>query len=273
MQKSTSYFFTISSLLWWISIGVCGWHYSHINAYAETASERYDHRVENICKPYESEYSFFKTTTNEKIPTNSGSISLFDRLDRATELHVDNMDGIYQCGILELRKNTLENIDDKLLKWISKTWIGDKIRSEINRIQLSYSSLGCNSPSDESINKKIELLKQTTYELCSHHSYLEYLREYANDLWELITEDEIPISRIPILQSQIITQIDNEIDRSYTLFDLAYSSYWDYENYFTIHLFLELIKEDVVAFRRGYHNVINPINQVIYKISNATRLP
>ncbi|MCH2189030.1 hypothetical protein MK079_04355, partial [Candidatus Gracilibacteria bacterium] len=69
----------------------------------------------------------------------------------------------------------------------------------------------------------------------------------------------------------IFDEIDNEIDRSYTLFDIAYTSYSDYENYFTTHLLLELIKEDMVLFRRGYHDVINPINQVIYKVSNAMR--
>ena len=280
MQKNTKHIlYFLNSILLVFFIG-CFWVLSPIHTYAETPVERYNQRVENICEPYRSQYSFFQTTAHEiledktdKLARWEQALSLFEILENTSERHVENMDGIYQCWILEVRKNTLKQITQKLIKWVLKARIWDKIDAEIRRIDLSYTSLWCSSPSDTSINKKVELLKQTTYELCSYHSYLEYLREYSENLWNLIDQESTPISQIPALQSQIITQIDNEIDRSYKLFDIAYSSYSDYENYFTTHVLLELIKEDLVAFRRGYHDVINPINQVIYKISNATRRP
>jgi hypothetical protein len=50
---------------------------------------------------------------------------------------------------------------------------------------------------------------------------------------------------------------------------MAFQSYIDYENNYPVHLFLEIIKEDFIVLRRKLHETLNPINQVVYKISNA----
>jgi len=50
---------------------------------------------------------------------------------------------------------------------------------------------------------------------------------------------------------------------------MAFNTYIDYENNYPIHILLELIKEDFIVLRRKLHEAISPINQVVYKISNA----
>ena len=68
------------------------------------------------------------------------------------------------------------------------------------------------------------------------------------------------------------SRINYEIDRAFKLFPIAYKEYISYENYYPIHFLLLLIKQDFFDYRQAYHNVINPINQVVYKISNAMKV-
>ncbi|MDP2396643.1 MAG: hypothetical protein Q8S84_04390 [bacterium] len=52
---------------------------------------------------------------------------------------------------------------------------------------------------------------------------------------------------------------------------MAFHALTEYENNISIHFLLELIKDDYIILREKLHEVINPINQVVYKISNAMR--
>jgi hypothetical protein len=50
---------------------------------------------------------------------------------------------------------------------------------------------------------------------------------------------------------------------------MAFETYVDYENNYPVHVLLEIIKEDFKILRRKFHEAISPLNQVVYKISNA----
>jgi hypothetical protein len=50
---------------------------------------------------------------------------------------------------------------------------------------------------------------------------------------------------------------------------MAFETYVDYENNYPVHILLEVIKEDFKILRRKFHETISPLNQVVYKISNA----
>jgi len=67
------------------------------------------------------------------------------------------------------------------------------------------------------------------------------------------------------------SEINDEITHTYKVFPYAYDAYTEYENNITIHFLLELIKEDYIVLREKLNKVLNPINQVVYKISNAMR--
>jgi|TARA_Y100001960_G_C14620461_1_gene800481 hypothetical protein len=68
-----------------------------------------------------------------------------------------------------------------------------------------------------------------------------------------------------------MAEIDAEIEHSYKIYPVAFHAYTEYENNLATHLLLELLKEDFMAFRKSLHKSINPLNQVIYKISNAMK--
>jgi hypothetical protein len=67
-------------------------------------------------------------------------------------------------------------------------------------------------------------------------------------------------------------ELDEEIEHTYKVFPLAFHAYTEYENNITIHFLLELIKEDYIILRQKLHNTLNPINQLVYKVSNAMKL-
>jgi hypothetical protein len=71
--------------------------------------------------------------------------------------------------------------------------------------------------------------------------------------------------------SSINSSLEAEIKHAYKTFPVSYNAYTEYENNFPIHFLLELLKEDYYIFRQKLHEVLNPINQVVYKISNAMK--
>ncbi|MEA3387530.1 MAG: hypothetical protein U9Q66_04055 [Patescibacteria group bacterium] len=56
------------------------------------------------------------------------------------------------------------------------------------------------------------------------------------------------------------------------VFNMAFLAYTEYENNFPIHLLLQILREDFIVFRQKLHEVLNPINQVTYKIVNCQNL-
>jgi len=120
---------------------------------------------------------------------------------------------------------------------------------------------------------KLKILQQTTYETCKYVNYLEYLKERNDKIENVLDEDKdtYTINEIYVAESRKNNEIDEEIDHAYKVFPIAYHAYSEYENNLPIHLLLELLREDFIILREKLHAVLNPINQVVYKISNAMR--
>lgn len=235
----------------------------------------YKCRVENICEQYMSDKKAIYETEDYEELTNSS-----DWFENAKTLYRDNMNNIYKCAILQAQKNSLNLFKSKLL-WIEKSWelksrVLNKVDSRLNKIDSEFSKLWCKWIEKEDIINKDNVLAQTTYELCKHISYMEYLREYnknvKNALWidDSVSDDtKYPVTFIADEMKKKKTEVDDEISHSYKVFPLAFNAYSEYENNYTLHIFLELIKEDFLIFRDKLHDAINPINQVVYKIANA----
>ncbi|MFK7779665.1 MAG: hypothetical protein QM490_00830 [Candidatus Gracilibacteria bacterium] len=189
--------------------------------------------------------------------------------------HKTNMNLIYKCGILSTQKKTLVIIKEE---FINKTpdlmdRLGPKIDNKIIIIDLSMTKLKCIDSSEKNATLKLNVLKQATFETCKYINYLEYLKETNYVVVNLLEEEKEVYSLDELFEAEDSqnTALDTEIKHTYKVFPVAFHAYTEYENNIGIHFLLELIKEDYMIFREKLHKVLNPINQVVYKISNAMR--
>ncbi len=210
------------------------------------------------------------------------SYRVWKDIELAKEQYKTNMDWIYNCAVnkanfrwLSLVKKTINNYPE--LKEYEN--IIDQKQNEIKmNLESSWESSKCklNSEKNDPIIKA-NVLKQATYELCRYNYYLEYLKEVNDDISKLDesvisdSENAVWINKILEIQSNKIQEINKEIEDAYRAFPIAFKAYSEYENYITSHILLELLRQNYLKFREELHKNLNPINQVVYKISNAMR--
>jgi len=247
--------------------------------------ELYEQRVEDICADYNPEKKVIKTEWYKKAEWAQDKYFIWakirstDEFKNAKEIYENNMNSIYKCAILNTQITTLKLLKEDIVK-ISKNpdlsaLVDPDLDNQINKIEISIKKLNCNSISENNEwIQKLNILKQTTFELCSYHSYLEYLREY-NSNYENVTvlDDNTDYNSMHIvnLEKYRKEQIDNEINHIYKVYPLAFNAYKQYEDNLSTHILLGLIKDDYKLFRDNLHKVLNPLNQVVYKISNAMK--
>lgn len=231
----------------------------------------YEERIKNICDPYKEKKLVVKLEENY-LELGTGSFDLAGIKDT----HRENMNSIYKCWILSVQEKSLKLIKNELIKKNPNLIesLVEKLNAKREVIKLSFARLECIQSEENTSVLKLNVLKQATYQTCKYVSYMEYLKEH-NQLVENVLSfkwNTNTISNLVNLQKDNEIAIDEEISHTYKVFPLAFHAYTEYENNITIHFLLELIKEDYILFREKLHKVINPINQVIYKISNAMRL-
>ena len=78
-----------------------------------------------------------------------------------------------------------------------------------------------------------------------------------------------PITTVIEKQKYISGIINEEVEHTYRVFSLAFQAYAEYENHYLTHILLEMVRGDFIVFRDSLQATLNPINQVVYKISNA----
>ncbi len=204
----------------------------------------------------------------------------------------NNMDWIYRCAILYTRRKVLKDIE-KLLKEdrsgeIRKA-IKKNLKKKINKIEklLSEESQkqlvwNCRNLDAWSVSKR-DVLREVTYETCKFRTYMEYLKYYYNDNiknlvkqekkdWEKQKSIAYWSMKFSDLSDEILAKIEAQVRHSYLVFDKAFKEYSSYESNYYIHEMLELLKVEFIVLRIKLHNVLTPINQVVYKISNAMKL-
>jgi len=246
----------------------------------EELYKSYKNRVDYICKQYKGEKSIFQTTDYEKI-------SSWDWISYAKKLYKENMNNIYKCAIISTKIKSINEIKDLIKQnTILTKKLKNKLDNRVKKLTLTAKALWKQWKKCWKINKnnnnptqKLEVLKQATYELCKYHSYLEYLKEYNSIISNIVNEDwekkdevkSYNISNIIKIENEKKSEIDSEINRVYEIFSIAFNAYSQYETNIAIHLRLELIKDDYITYREKLHKVLNPINQVVYKIANAMK--
>lgn len=254
--------------------------------------KKYECRSEKICKKYDENkkvFNFEKYKDAKTYKESEASVLVSSWLEdkvakKVVSIYKENMNSIYKCAIIQVQKNSILNIKQKLLS-LDKTWdikksFEPKVEELINKLDMISKSSKCLNIDKQTIFNKLSILRQTTYLTCDYSYYMEYLKTYYSDpiniLWldkKEIEENNLDYATKDVANKikSIQTKLDSEVNHAYKTFPIAFNAYSEYENNFPIHFLLELVKEDYNIFRNKLHEVLNPINQVVYKISNAMK--
>lgn len=256
----------------------------------------YECRVVNLCnscntwnskKIYET--TNFKNADNYKKSSYSLNPSPFNQFYEVQKIYKTNMNSIYKCALIDSQERSLDLIENIISSsdktWILKNDLQPKINSEKTKLNMKKTALNCWSLSnddttlDKTLMKKA-VLDQTSFELCKYTFYLDYLKSYYNYnqnlLW--ISDEELQdtnistnITVIGNSKTQIYNLINNEQNRIYKIFPIAFYAYSEYEENYPMHLLLSIIKEDYSIVKDLLAKVLWPINQVVYKIKDAMK--
>lgn len=251
----------------------------------------YLERNTSVCKVYEPEKPIFSWEDYPDLNKDASSPEEYtywidgNDLDVAKAIYSQTVNTIYTCAMLNTQERSINFIMQEL--WESKDtgylnkiytaqlWNLQRLRNENNCLNTNKS----NDPFD-----KKNMLDQLTFELCKYNNYLEYLKEYnsviANVIkqdkkskaqWEETIMENYNISKIAELERNKKQEINNAIEQAYTLYPIALKTFQEYETHLPIHDLLTLIQKDYVDLRLELHKTLTPINQVVYKISNAMK--
>lgn len=287
-MKKTSYII----LIFLTSIFLSAWS---VTAAEDSCSgrdefETYNCRVENICKNYQSEKPTYNlenyevaTSARAKFQNNQSNAPA---LDAAKELYRENIGNIYKCAIIQSQRNSLSFLLKQLGQEDSgklSDSIGGQIELRLSRLEISSNSIGCSLTDTQSIQNKLNILRETTYEACRYVSYLEYLKTHYKKIDRFSNEQEmqnaygentkLQESYTPGELSAVMNSIDSdiaeEISHTYKVLPLAFHAYSEYENNFPIHFLLEIIRADFMVLRTKLYQTLMPIAQLWLKVINA----
>jgi len=273
-------------LVLYFSINVSYWNST------ETLSDKkwydlYQERVSVFCSEYKindnsSEMIYLIDKDNQFIELEKWLFQTWNDLILAKNQYRKNMDDIYWCATNIVYYRSLKLVKEELITKNPKlNWrLQNKLTYKINELErkISENSNKCKITweKNNSIIKK-SVLKQTTYEYCKYNFYLEYLKEFNQNLsavneWIPTTpENSEWINQLIKKVADKKKEIEKEIEETNKTFPIAFKAYSEYENNITVHILLEILKEDYILLREWIHKTLNPINQVSYKISNAMR--
>lgn len=275
-----------------------------------TPYEEYEFDIEFECSQYLDKNKIFikKTEEYKEVEKVFWVVLKPDSvIDAANALYSDNMNWIYRCAVINTQIVAIQNLKKNIVNKFDKTWdikkkLVNKMDQKIQELEEKktfkivtwfdesgnpkYESKPlCTSAKTKDTYHKKYVLKNTTYETCKYLYYLDYLKAYyedINNLWlfdEDTTEDLETLKAkwanviTPWIQKDIINEkIDNSRKHAKEVFTMSFVSYTEYENNFPIHLLLQILREDFIVFRQKLHEVLNPINQVVYKIVNCQNL-
>lgn len=221
-------------------------------------------------------------------------------IELARQNYKESMSNIYKCAIIESQINSLEMVKEKLIVEDKTSELSQRldknIKEQIEKLNIKQKDLCTGSEKKELFNK-LNVLKQTTYETCRYIYYLDYLKYYYSDLSNVLgmnipedaqwngdigytelapTKEEekawqksFTVVGTANMQSNIMSQINEEIDHTKRVFPVVFYAYGEYESNYPLHVILEVIKEDFMVFREKLYKAIWPINQLWYKVMNA----
>jgi len=250
----------------------------------------YTCRNENICKGYESAKPTYNVLPFENAwdatPAFQNQKAAAPALDAAKELYRANIWNIYKCAIIQSQINSLNFLNKELWQENSgqlKDSIWWQLDQRLQRLEISSNTLGCTLSDNQTVQNKLNILRETTTQLCTYVNYLEYLKWYYAQLdrfadesemrksygQDIKIDDQYTLTELPTIINSIETEIAQEISHSYKVFPIAYHAYSDYENNFPIHYLLEIVHADVILLKSRLYETLMPIAQLWLKVINA----
>lgn len=245
--------------------------------------------------------SFFNITKAEN------SYQEWHNLYIAKEIYRNNMNNIYKCAILKSQNNAYTNIREKLktqYMWAYDERIGAQQRllsEQINRVAWVW----CSRSEKDSFQLKKQVLDTHSFEMCRYLHFLEYVQAtHINNLGGLVKDREISklseevfeqdpmigkeyyldlsseedyefqnkytVGDIIELERKSRDEINEEIEHTKNVYKISFQTYANYESNMVIHLLLNMLESDFISLRNKIYSTLSPINQVVYKIANAT---
>lgn len=257
----------------------------------------YECRVTNICDTYKSEKPVY---ASKKYMQADGVEQEFQNgnnqapaIDAAKKIYRENMSNIYKCAMIQSQRNSLNSMKTSL-KWELSWQLSDALEWQINqrisRLELTSNTVGCSLTDNQTQQNKLNILRETTRQLCIYTSYLEYVKWYYEQTWNAFERSNPNDSQIlsdfydtntlnqltKVTPSKLSSQINaakneiaREISHTYKIFPIAFQAYSEYENNFPIHVLLEVVKWDFLILRQLMYQNLMPISQLWLKVINA----
>lgn len=209
-------------------------------------------------------------------------------LDVAKSQYKNTMNSIYKCALLSAQERSIKFIMETLKEQNEVTAYTKEYDAKKKRLEIARKANDClNTNKTTKQNDQINVIRQATFEICKYNNYLEYLYEYNSVIANVLEQDKKSVangwnpddqlsstynmSLIASLEKQKKAEIKSEIERAYKIFPIAFQAYTEYENNLPVHDLLTMLKNDFIEYRLDLHKNLNPINQVVYKISNAMK--
>ena len=197
----------------------------------------------------------------------------------AQKIYKFNQNSIYKCWVLNSQKKAFKQLNEKLIKstdktGILKTKVLPKIEKKLKKIDQLMTKNKCQTIKQKDKKKAVKkiVLDQWTLQYCNYKYFLKYIQYLEdNDLKKNFPEWETEISAKKLWEIIIENKntIQNEIEHTDKMYQIAFETYTQYDSFIKIHIILELLKEDYRTLRDKLYQTLHPINQVIYKIINA----
>lgn len=204
-------------------------------------------------------------------------------LEKAQYVYAETMGTIYKCAVL----NAKIKITNGLLEtaFTKQSNIRKSLEDQIKIIRKEIDGNYCrdiSKPSqDTSTQKELSvkkiLLDNTMYQYCNYRYYLYYLDYNARNSTNTFFRDKQngsgalfkgTDSAAGYIQKQN-NRITTEIAHVKEIYPQALVAYTEFERTYASHIALLFILQDYIALRNTLNKLMNPIGQVIYKISNA----
>lgn len=197
-------------------------------------------------------------------------------LDKAAYVYRETMNTIYSCAVMNSKVRIFENLLTKIPTVQSN--LKQQLTTQLKHT-ISAMKEKCRTITDSSeLSLKKAVLDNTTYQYCNYRQYLYYLdytskntlnNFYAskNGSGNVSSFQNTDAAALEIAQSA--NRIVSEIAHAKEVFPQAMVAYTEFEKTYASHVILEFILQDYINLRTTLKQLLNPIGQVIYKISNA----
>jgi len=190
-----------------------------------------------------------------------------------------NMNTLYNCAIIWVQINEINSFlsssedsnfsidkSSQLQKILSKNFEKQKSKME------KYKNDNCS----DKIFEKIDVLIEATNYTCKYNFYMEYLKEFfKQNVVESINKIEWSNDSTTSLLawnavSWLTNIINDELNHTNKIFLTIFQAYSEFESNYKIHFRLNILKEMMKIYKKNLELAVYPINQVIYKVMNAT---